>query len=136
VNDLIERPTTQEHDINIRITFVNGDVFEQPLTMNEMDGVQDLMDWFRDTKGTPVWTWHVPSISELHMLNRAHIMGIDIDGYIEPDGKDSRWYERLADKVQTFLYFAWRKAGNSFLKGGEHIGKSNTEKRENEHEAV
>lgn len=100
MNDLREQPRRTD-EITIRFVFSNGDDFVQPLSMDEADGVQDLIDWFRDSKSVPIWTWRVPSAQMSHMLNKAHIMAIDIDGYIEPEGEPSKWYQRLIDKTRT-----------------------------------
>ena len=98
MNSLVDQPTDE---ITIRFIFVGEESFIQTLPIDESDGVQDLLDWYRDNKAVPIWTWSVPSVQKVHMLNKAHIIGIDIDGYIEPEGKDSKWYEKLLDKIKT-----------------------------------
>lgn len=103
MNDILDHQEQQTYEINIRFVFVNGDTFEQPLSIDEADGVQDLIDWFRDPKAIPVWTWKVPSMQKSHMLHKTHIMSIDVDGYIEPDGRESRWFERLVDRIRVMM---------------------------------
>lgn len=103
MNELIEQPQTKDDDIVIRFVFVNGDTYEQPLPYSHLNGVEDLMAWFRDPKQGPAWTWQVPSCQKIHMLHRIHIMCIDIDGYIEPDEGKSRWYHRMVDSVRVWL---------------------------------
>lgn len=103
MNELIEQPQTKDDDIVIRFVFVNGDLFEQPLPYSHLNGVEDLMAWFRNPKGSPTWTWLVPSCQKIHMLHRIHIMCIDIDGYIEPDEGKSKWYHRIVDKTRVWL---------------------------------
>ncbi|WP_213413571.1 hypothetical protein [Xylanibacillus composti] len=95
---------TQEHRgplsdrIMITIHMISGDVFEQPLPYEMADGVQDFLDWYRDPGKERIWTWHVPSQMSVHAFHHAHIVAVDVDGYIEPDGRNSRWWERLWEK--------------------------------------
>jgi len=99
MNDLLERRSVRD-EITITIHFVDGNLFVQPLPIDQADAVQEFMDWFRDPGKHKVWAWHVVAEQKIHMLNHAHIMGVDIEGYIEPEGRPSRWYERLADRIR------------------------------------
>ena len=103
MNELIEQPTKQTEEISIRIVMSAGEDFIQPLSIEDLEGAQNLMNWFRNPKQGPVWTWQVPSVRKAHMLHRIHIMGIDIDGYIEPDDNKVRWYHRMVDRFRVWL---------------------------------
>ena len=103
MNELVEQPIQYTEEISIRIVMSAGDDFIQPLSIEDLEGAQNLMDWFRNPKGSPVWTWQVPSERKAHMLHRIHIMGIDIDGYIEPDNNKVRWYHRKIDRFRVWL---------------------------------
>jgi hypothetical protein len=59
------------------------------------------MDWFRNPGKHKIWAWHVVAEQTIHMLNHEHIMAVGIDGYIEPAGRSSRWYERLFDRLRA-----------------------------------
>lgn len=102
MNDLIETPQKQVDEISIRMVMQAGDDFIQTLALEDLEGVQNLMDWFRDPKQGPVWSWLVPSARKIHMLHRIHIMGIDIDGYVEPDNNKVRWYHTTIDRLKVW----------------------------------
>lgn len=131
MNELIESEQENAYPITVYITLSNGNAYNQPLEIDS-DGAQSFMDWFRDPKGGPVWSWNTPTEKKIVMFHRTHIASVDVSGYLEPDGRESRWYERLLDKIHTKLYFVWRKMGNRFVKGGEDIGKSQNELRKEE----
>lgn len=95
-----EYPATRQ-EINITIRFVDGDVFVQPIPIDNADSVQEFLDWFRKPGKSKIWSWHVPTHSIIHMLNHDHIMGVDVEGYLEPDGRESKWYEKLIDRIRV-----------------------------------
>lgn len=96
MNGLLERRSVQE-EITITVHFVDGDSFVQPLPIDYADAVQEFMDWFRAPGKDKVWAWHVVAEQKIHLFNHAHIMAVDIEGYIEPEGRPSHWFERLVD---------------------------------------
>lgn len=91
-----------EGSIVITIHLVNGESFVRSLPLEHAEDVQDFMDWYRRPGKVKVWAWHVPTAAQIHMLHHDHILAVDIDGYIEPDGRPSRWYERIADRMRAF----------------------------------
>lgn len=100
--ELIEKPSTTD-EIIIHIHMVSGETHIQPLPLDHADGAIDLMEWFRDPKAGPVWTWQVPSHQKLSALHRIHIIAIEIFNFVEPENNKVRWYQRLLDK-----YHAWK----------------------------
>ncbi|MGG1598039.1 hypothetical protein [Paenibacillus naphthalenovorans] len=89
-------------EIVVTIHFVDGDSFVQPLTIEDADAVQDFMNWFRNPGRDKVWAWHVVEHRQIHMMHHDKIMAVDIDGFIEPEGRPSRWYERFFDKIKIW----------------------------------
>lgn len=102
MNGLKEAPESKTYEIMVTIHFLDGDTFIQPFPVDYADRVQCFMDWFRKPKKDKVWAWHVLDTGQIHMFHHEKIMAVDIDGYIEPDGRKSRWYERLIDKLKVF----------------------------------
>lgn len=103
MNSIYEQPQTSgEIEIHIRMT--NGEIHIQPLPLDYADGADDLMNWFRDPKAGPVWTWHCLSGCKLTAIARSSISAIDIYGYIEPEGNKVKWYQKIADKVRVNLF--------------------------------
>jgi hypothetical protein len=99
MNNLLERRSVG-NEITISVHFVSGDTFVQPLPIDQADAVQEFMDWFRNPGKHKVWAWHVVAEQAVHMLHHDKIIAVDIEGYIEPDGRSSRWYERLIDRIR------------------------------------
>jgi len=99
--DLKDRLQSVADEITISVHMVSGDVFVQPIPIEQADDVQDFMNWFRNPGKDKVWAWHVIREQTIHMLHHDKIMAVDIEGYIEPDGRVSRWYERLFDRLRA-----------------------------------
>ncbi|MFC4305795.1 hypothetical protein [Cohnella boryungensis] len=99
------RPPAAAAVITLKIHMVDGSTFVQELPVDDADGVQEFLDWFRQPGRNKVWTWQVPSSVSLHALHHPHIMAVDVDGYVEPDGRTSRWYERLLDRISLWWRF-------------------------------
>jgi hypothetical protein len=100
MNDLISPDQENKYPINVEIRLSTGDTHVQPLEIDS-DGAQAFMDWFRNKKASAVWTWQVPTHQKISMIHRCHIASVDIKGYIEPEGRRSKWYERLLDKIRV-----------------------------------
>lgn len=101
MNELEDRALSSE--LSIIFHFTDGERYTQTLPIDHADAAQDVMDWFKDKKGSPVWTWLDPYYQRVKMIPRTKVVFIEIVGYISPDGHDSRWYQRLFDK-----YRVWR----------------------------
>lgn len=114
MNDTIGRPQSIAEQLEIVFHFVDGEKFSQELSMDDADAAESVMEWFRNPKGGPVWTWRHPNFSKVQMIPRAHVTFIEIRGYIDfDDGRDSRWYERLAYKIKAMRMTKRLKAGRS-----------------------
>jgi hypothetical protein len=100
------RPIAAE--ITLSIHMVDGSTFMQELSIDDADGAQAFLDWFRQPGKCKVWTWQAPTCSMLHSLHHAHITAVDIEGYIEPEGRETRWYERLVDRLRLW---SWLRRG-------------------------
>lgn len=96
MNSLADKQIADE--ITISIHFVDGDTFVQPIPVEDAEIVQDFMDWFACPGKDLVWSWHVDQAQQIYMMHHSKIMAVDIQGYIEPEGRKTRWYERLLDK--------------------------------------
>lgn len=97
-----DQPQPVLEEIVITIHFVDGDMFKQPFPIDFADRVQNFMDWFRNPGRNRTWAWHVIQSSQIHMFRHEHIMAVDIDGYIEPAGRPSRWYELILDRFRMW----------------------------------
>lgn len=106
MQDLLERRSTGD-EITISIHFSSGERFDQPMPIDCADGVQEFMDWFRHPKGCKVYTFYSISNQQVHMFHHNQIIAVDIDGYIEPEGRKSRWYVLLLDRLRSKL-MNWR----------------------------
>jgi hypothetical protein len=91
--------------ITLNIHMVDGSTFVQELSVDDADGAQGFMDWLRQPGRIKVWTWQVLGDASLHVLHHRHIMAVDVDGYVEPDGRASRWYERKMDRLMLWWKF-------------------------------
>ncbi|MBN2980119.1 hypothetical protein [Cohnella algarum] len=92
------KPVNQE--ITLRVHFVGGESFTQYLSVDDAEVIQNFMDWFRRPGKDQVWAWHVVHDAEIHMMHHRHIIAVDIEGYVEPEGRPSRWYERWLDRLR------------------------------------
>lgn len=102
--------TDERYEILVNVQFSNGNEYNQPLEIDS-DGAQEFMDWFRNPKGGPVWSWQVPSCQRIHMFHRIHIAAVDVSGYIEPEFNKTKWYEKLFDKFLTMFIFLRMRGG-------------------------
>jgi uncharacterized Fe-S cluster-containing radical SAM superfamily enzyme len=102
MNGLKDKPLSRKDEIVVTIHFVDGDVLIQPLPIDHADGVQKFIDWYRKPGQGKVWTWQTPSEQKLRLIHHHHIECVAIDGYIEPNGRSSRWYERIHDKIRSW----------------------------------
>lgn len=102
--ELKGQPQPVASEITISVHMASGDVFVQPIPIDQYDLVQEFMDWYRHPGKDRVWEWHVVSEQSLHMIKHDLIMAIDIEGYIEPEGRSSRWYERILDRIRAWHY--------------------------------
>lgn len=100
MNDLVDRlPVQQDEKAQITFHMVSGDIFNQ--TIDDLDHAQSFMDWYRNPGKCKVWAWHCVADSEIHLFKHDQIMAVDIEGYIEPEGRSSRWYERFFDRIRA-----------------------------------
>lgn len=95
------KPKPVSDEITITINFSDGSQFLQPLPLDESDTAQDFMNWFNDPGKNKVFSLHNVTESKINMFHHAHITSVDIEGYIEPEGRSSRWYERLIDRLRV-----------------------------------
>jgi len=102
--DAIDRNPVDQENVLVVIHMVSGETFTQPIPLDNVDIVQDFMDWYRSPGKEKIWAWHCIKERSIHMLRHDKIGAVDIEGYIEPDGRPSRWYERLIDRFWTWRY--------------------------------
>ncbi|WP_226000907.1 hypothetical protein [Paenibacillus sp. BJ-4] len=102
MNGLIDAESQEIHEIEIKVHFVDGDTFSQHLPFEYTEAVQDFLDWFRKPGRQKVFTFFTPATRDIHALHHSKIMAVDVSGYIEPDGRESRWYERLIDRFRLW----------------------------------
>ncbi len=102
--DIKGKPQPIAEKIMITVHFISGDMLVQPIPVDQADYVQEFMDWYRNPGKTKVWAWHCFNDRSIHMFCHAQIAAVDIEGYIEPEGRASRWYERLIDRFRTWRY--------------------------------
>lgn len=101
MNEVKEQPQQTSDNICVRFIFANGNAYEQEVFMQQAEFVEELLKWFRDKKGYPTWAWNHHSVSKIAIFNKAHIMAIEIDGYIELARTSYKWHEKLLDKIRT-----------------------------------
>lgn len=87
-------------EITICIHCANGDNFEQSLPIDFADDVQDFINWYRNPKRDKVYTFYSAIDHRSHLIQYNQITAVVIDGYIEPEGRQSRWYERIIDRIR------------------------------------
>jgi len=107
VNETLEHRARFE-ELTIEFHFVDCEKFTQNLPIDNADAAQDVMEWFRDPKAGPVWTWRNPHSSKIQMIPRTKITFIQINGYIDLEQSESKWYQRLLDKCRTFWLFNFK----------------------------
>lgn len=90
-------------ELTIEFHFVDGEKFTQSLPIDHADAAHNVMEWFNDPKGSPAWTWKVPHESKIQMIPRSKLTFIQINGYIDLEGRESRWYERWMFKFRSYL---------------------------------
>jgi hypothetical protein len=110
-------------ELTIEFHFVDGEKFTQSLPIDDADAAQDVMEWFRDPKGGPVWTWRHPHSAMIQMIPRSKITFIQINGFIDlDDGKESKWYHRLIFRFQSYLMLR-KGSGVKWLKRSKYQKK-------------
>lgn len=97
------QPVDQE-EVLVVIHMASGETFTQPIPLDDLDYVQEFMDWYRNPGKEKVWAWHCLNTRSIHLFQFDQIAAVDIEGYIEPDGRPSRWYERLVDRFRAWRY--------------------------------
>lgn len=117
MNGLENRATAEEGELLLIIHFVDGDSLEQSVTVEEAEVVQGFIEWFRSPGRYPVHSLHFPLEGKIKLLRHSNITAVEIEGYIEPEGRDSRWYERMLHK-----YKAWRVSRALSRGGGRKHG--------------
>lgn len=118
MSEIVDRPDLQTDSIYVRFCFVDGDSYTQEIYMKDAHMIENILKWYRYGKN-PIWTFDYSPISKISLFNKAHIMSIEIDGYIELARVNQKWYEKLADKLYTKWLFL-------HLKGGDTVkGKKN-----------
>lgn len=100
-------PQSCEFEIIITIHFMNGEIFTQPLSIDDAEGAQMFMEWYRNPGKIKVWSWQNQLNSTTRMMHHNHIHAVDIEGYQELEGHKSRWYERVIDWLRARI-FLWR----------------------------
>lgn len=110
MNDMLEHRSITD-ELSIAFHFTDGEKFTQTLPIDCADAAQDVMEWFKDKKGTPVWTWLHPHSSKVQMIPRSQVVFIEITGFIAIEGKDSKWYQRVMDKFRALRMLRRMKGG-------------------------
>lgn len=95
--DFLDLPPLGPNELRVTIHLSNGEVFVQEL--DDYDQAQEFMNWFRNPGKYKVWSWHCPLERTIHLFRHDQIVAVDIEGYIEPLGRTSRWYEKIFDKI-------------------------------------
>ncbi|MFC6545446.1 hypothetical protein [Cohnella cellulosilytica] len=60
MQDLKEAPIPAATVITLNIHMIDGTTFVQDLPVDDADGAQDFLNWFRQPGRIKVWTWQVP----------------------------------------------------------------------------
>lgn len=94
--------TKAEDKITLSIHLVNGGIFEYYFPMDESKNLEVFLSWYKKPSRDKVFTIHTPHLKEIRSLNHENIVLVLVDGYIEPDGRESRWYERLIDRFRLW----------------------------------
>ena len=107
MNDLLDSsmPITDAKEIVITMHMTNGENFVQHLPIDCADGAEDLLKWFRNPKKftDKTWAWKCLNDKTIHIFHHSHVVAIDIEGFIEPDGRYAKWYERAVDKIRSII---------------------------------
>lgn len=109
-------------EIVMTIHFIDKERYVKRLKLEQANEAQVFLEWYRSPRRMKVWSWDSPDKSKIEMFQYAHIVFIELNGYIELKGRNSYWYERIADKLRSF--FILKKLG---LKGGENTVKDKDE---------
>lgn len=112
MNDLIDKPVQKTDEIKVKFIFANTETYIQPVPMANADWIEELLEWYRNPKSRPTWTWNHVLISEIVLFQKTHIMSIEIEGYIELSSFKYKWHEKVKDKFKTFMYFKALKQYN------------------------
>lgn len=106
MNDLKSRNChIPETEVIINVHFTNGDLFSQPV--DKYSDAQEFIDWYRKPGRDTLYEFHCVSDNQIHLLRHEKITAVDVDGYIEPSGRSSRWYEKIVNKFRV-----WRMTHN------------------------
>lgn len=100
MNELKEQPQQTTDSIYVSFSFIDGNMYTQEIYMKDAHMVEELLKWYRDSKQT-IWTFNYAPVSKIALFNKAHIMSLEIDGYIELARTDYKWHEKLLDKIRT-----------------------------------
>jgi hypothetical protein len=82
------------------IHFVDGTTLEQPVPIDQEEDINQFMNWLRKPGRNRVYEWHTVNEQHIHMIRYDAIQSVEIEGYIEPEGRPSRWYERVIDWIR------------------------------------
>ena len=99
--------------LTIVFHFTDGEKFTQELPIDHADAAEDVLNWIADKKGSPIFKWLDPWHSKVQVVVRSQVTFIEIHGYLDPQGKESKWFHKLKDKFKTFMYFKALKQYNS-----------------------
>lgn len=86
--------------ITVTIYLVSGDMLTQSFLIEEADNVQMFIDWYHKPGRQKTFSFHHIASQTVRVIHHDKITMVDIDGYIEPEGRSSRWYERLIDSIR------------------------------------
>ncbi|MEC4566757.1 hypothetical protein L8C07_12445 [Paenibacillus sp. CMAA1739] len=89
-------------EITVSIHLVNREIFEYYYPADELENVEVFLSWYKKPGRDKVFTIHTPHLKEIRSLNHENIVFVSVDGYIEPYGRESRWYERLIDRFRLW----------------------------------
>lgn len=89
-------------EITVSIHLVNREIFEYYCPADELENVEVFLSWYKNPGRDKVFTIHIPHLKEIRSLNHENIVFVSVDGYIEPDGRESRWYECLIDRFRLW----------------------------------
>ncbi|WP_068505730.1 hypothetical protein [Paenibacillus kribbensis] len=92
--------TTEE--ITLSIHLVNGEIFEYYFPIDESENVEVFLSWYKKPGRDKVFTVHTPHLKEIRSFCHSNIAFVAVDGYIEPNGRESKWHERLIDRFRLW----------------------------------
>ncbi|PPQ49110.1 hypothetical protein C5G87_06970 [Paenibacillus peoriae] len=94
--------TKAEEKITLSIHMVNGETFVNRFPVDDCEVVEVFLAWYRSPRWTKVFTFHKVYDAEIYSIHHRNIALVRVEGYIEPDGRGSRWYERLIDRFRLW----------------------------------